>query len=121
MLAHQSTFSLHMLRVFFNASLKNSGDALFKSRGVPARAKNLYSNVRFSLHVLRVFLNASLKNSGMLCLNLGVSLHVLKISSYFFNLGSRLNLKVFIDFIEHPTDFMYNTMLFASFFTDLEA
>lgn len=45
----------------------------------------------------------------------------LKISSYFFNLGSRLNLKVFIDFIEHPTDFMYNTMLFASFFTDLEA
>lgn len=46
---------------------------------------------------------------------------ILKISSYFFNFGLRLNLKVFIDFIEHPTDFMYNTMLFASFFTDLEA
>ena len=37
---------------------------MFKRRSVPARAKNLHSNVRFSLHVLRVFLNASLKNSG---------------------------------------------------------
>ena len=33
-------FSLHVLQVFLNASLKNSGDALFKSRGVPACAKN---------------------------------------------------------------------------------
>ena len=44
-----------------------------------ARAKNLFSNVRFSLHVLQVFLNASLKNSGMLCLNLGLSQHVLAV------------------------------------------
>ena len=34
---------------------------LKKTRSVPARAKNLYSNVRFSLHVLRVFLNAVAK------------------------------------------------------------
>ena len=68
--------SLHVLRVFFNASLKNLGNVLFKievcplfqvhfsARSVPARAESLHTNVRFSLHVLRVFFNASLKNSG---------------------------------------------------------
>ena len=74
---YQSTFSLHMLRVFLNASLKNSGDALFKSRSVPACACCLHTNERFSLHMLRVFLNALLKNSGKLCLKGGLSLHVL--------------------------------------------
>ena len=77
-------FSLHMLRVFLNASLKNSGDALFKSRSVPVKSRFvpacavcLHTNERFSLHMLRVFFNASLKNSWKLCLKGGLSLHVL--------------------------------------------
>ncbi len=35
LLKHQCSFCLHVLRVFFNASLKNSEEVLFKSRSVP--------------------------------------------------------------------------------------
>ena len=59
-------FFLHVLRVFLNASLKNSGIVLFKSRCVPARTKNSYTSEHFCLCVLRVFLNAPLKNSVLI-------------------------------------------------------
>ena len=47
-------FFLHVLRVFFNASLKNSILVLFKSRCVPARTKNSYTSEHFYLCVPRV-------------------------------------------------------------------
>ena len=86
-------FCLHMLRVFLNASLKNSGIlclnlglSLFyvsfflvikktpyifhnlqkynKIRSVPACAVCLHTNERFCLHMLRVFFNAVAKKLG---------------------------------------------------------
>ena len=62
-----------MLRVFFNAVAKKLGDALFKSRSVPACAVYLHTTERFCLHMLRVFFNAVVKKLGEVILKEGLS------------------------------------------------
>ena len=64
---------------FFNAAAKKLGDDLFKSRTVPACACCLHTTERFVCTCCEFFLTLPLKNSEMICLNQGLSLHVLAV------------------------------------------